>query len=289
MKSLLITTLLALFILFMQACGPKPDPAKGNVIAKVGSQKIYAKDLENKLMSTSPPHDVKDKEKARKEQKKMALDSLINEAVVFQAAMDHGILDRSPRLRREIALEYVRHELKAKKKMPTDEELEAFFEEKKDDLEKIRVSHILIAPSENVSLEEARKTAEKVLSELKTDPKASKFAELAQKYSSDNKSKSRGGDLFLIKRSQKDPAFSEAAFALKNIGDISDIVQTKDGFHIIKLTGEQRGFKSFKNSLKWEYAKIKEREAKDQFFRDLRDQTSVKVYENAFNRVSAKN
>ena len=60
------------------------------------------------------------------------------------------------------------------------------------------------------------------------------FAKLAEEFSSDPGSKNKGGDLGWFGRGQMTPEFDKAAFALKP-GQISDIVQTKSGFHIIKV------------------------------------------------------
>lgn len=103
---------------------------------------------------------------------------------------------------------------------------------------KVRASHILFG-TRNKSEEEkaaARKQAEEVLAELKK-PDAD-FAELARKHS-DCPSKQRGGDLdFFPRQGAMVEPFAEAAFALKP-GEISDIVETQFGYHIIKTTDRQ--------------------------------------------------
>ena len=62
------------------------------------------------------------------------------------------------------------------------------------------------------------------------------FAKLAEKESDDTVSGELGGDLDWIDRDMMDPAFEEAAFALKAKGDVTDIVKSEFGYHIIKLT-----------------------------------------------------
>jgi len=81
------------------------------------------------------------------------------------------------------------------------------------------------------SREEARELAEKVLQELKQD--ASRFAELAKKYSEHDRSAPGGGNLGYVQRDSYAEPFDEAAFSLKP-GEISGIVETMEGFHIIR-------------------------------------------------------
>jgi parvulin-like peptidyl-prolyl isomerase len=94
---------------------------------------------------------------------------------------------------------------------------------KVNDLPKIRASHILV---------EKQSQALKVLEELKA---GSDFKELARKYSTCPSGK-RGGDLGQFDRGQMVREFEQAAFALK-VGEVSGLVKTKFGYHIIKRTG----------------------------------------------------
>jgi peptidyl-prolyl cis-trans isomerase SurA len=70
--------------------------------------------------------------------------------------------------------------------------------------------------------------------------KGDEFATLAVLYSEDPGSAKQGGELGMFKRGDMRPEFEAAAFKLKQPGDISDIVETEDGFHIIQLI-ERRG------------------------------------------------
>lgn len=122
-------------------------------------------------------------------------------------------------------------------------EVEMFYKTYKDSLgdikETVDISHILkqIKPSEESKLE-AKAKLEKILEMLKN---GQKFEDLAKKYSQDPGSKSRGGDLGFTKRGDFVKEFEEVAFALEQ-GEVSGIVETQFGFHIIKLI-EKRGEK----------------------------------------------
>ncbi|QCT29236.1 peptidylprolyl isomerase [Bacillus velezensis] len=108
---------------------------------------------------------------------------------------------------------------------------------------KIRASHILVAD---------KKTADEVEKKLK---KGEKFETLAKEYSTDN-SKDNGGDLGWFDKKSMDETFSKAAFGLK-VGQVSEPVKTKFGYHIIKKTEERGKYDDMKKELKEEVLKQK--------------------------------
>ncbi|WP_440053562.1 SurA N-terminal domain-containing protein [Pseudoalteromonas sp. T1lg65] len=100
--------------------------------------------------------------------------------------------------------------------------------------ERRRVAHILIDSSEDADAAKAK--AQELLTELQS---GADFATLAEQQSDDIVSAELGGDLDWIERDMMDPAFEEAAFALAEVGDVSGIVESEFGYHIIKLTDMQ--------------------------------------------------
>lgn len=103
--------------------------------------------------------------------------------------------------------------------------------------EERRASHILIAASVDASVadrEKAKARAQQLLAEAKAAP--GKFAELAKKHSQDPGSAARGGDLDWFTRGAMVKPFEDAVFALEQ-GQISEVVESDFGYHIIQLTG----------------------------------------------------
>jgi peptidyl-prolyl cis-trans isomerase SurA len=120
-------------------------------------------------------------------------------------------------------------------------EVEEFFNTYKDSLgiipEKVQISHILKIPeASKATKEKYRKIAQAILDSIKA---GADFATMAKKYSEDPGSAKNGGDLGFVKRGVFYPEFEAAAFALKQ-GELSYIVETPVGFHIIQLL-EKRG------------------------------------------------
>jgi peptidyl-prolyl cis-trans isomerase C len=100
--------------------------------------------------------------------------------------------------------------------------------------ESVRASHILVGLPPDAPDAQKKAVRERAETALAAVKKGGDFAELAKQYSQDS-SAAQGGDLGYFPRGQMVPAFEEAAFSLKP-GDVSDLVQTQFGYHIIKVT-----------------------------------------------------
>jgi peptidyl-prolyl cis-trans isomerase C len=150
-----------------------------------------------------------------------------------------------------IAKKYMEAELdEQKKSMPNFEALaNEYYETNKSDYaipEAVRVSHILFmidVEDENVDQVSIRKNAEDVLARLKS---GEEFSQLAREYSDDKVSAKLGGSLpGWVEPGKTVPAFEKAAFKLQP-GEISSLVRSRFGYHIIKVEEKRPGgFKKF--------------------------------------------
>ena len=117
---------------------------------------------------------------------------------------------------------------------------------------RVHVEHILLMTvgKTDAEVEEIKKKADDVLKQVK---KGGKFEDLAKKYSEDPGSKDKGGDLGWITQGQTVPEFEKAAFSLSP-GQVSDLVKSQYGFHIIKVvekeTAHTKPFQEVKDSLR---------------------------------------
>jgi len=128
----------------------------------------------------------------------------------------------------------------------TQDDLRSYYQQHRDEFhvpEQIKVSHIWIKmplPADNGQVDqkkvaEAQGRADDILKQLKN---GASFDELAKKYSEDTGSANVGGSLGWIGKGQMTPEFEKAAYSLSK-GQISDVVKTPDGFHIIRLDDKQ--------------------------------------------------
>jgi len=103
--------------------------------------------------------------------------------------------------------------------------------------EQVQASHILIKLKPDASESEQAEALKKIKDVQEKQKKGEDFAELAKAHS-ECPSSSKGGDLGFFGRGQMVPAFEEAAFTMKP-GDVSDVVKTQFGYHLIKVTNKK--------------------------------------------------
>ncbi len=120
---------------------------------------------------------------------------------------------------------------------PSKEDIQNYYQSHQERFkvpEKRRARHILFKVPPNASPQEEEKIRQKAEEVLKEARAGKDFAKLALKYSDDLASKDEGGDLGFFSRGQLVAPFEEAVFSMKP-GQISDLVRTPFGYHIIKL------------------------------------------------------
>ncbi len=163
-------------------------------------------------------------------------------------------------------------------KAVSDEDAKKFYDESPQNFqhpEQVQASHILIKVDQNA--DEATKKAAKTKCEdlLKKVKAGGDFAALA-KENSDCPSKEKGGDLGMFEKGKMVPQFEQAAFAMK-VGDVSDIVETQFGYHIIKLTNKQEAKTDSFADVKPKIVQYLKGRQMNQFFETLRQEMKDKA------------
>lgn len=224
--------------------------------------------------------------------KESILDQLIRDEVVYQAAKKENLLPSEKDLNEEFATfkEDIDKDENYKKELEkngiseaflkeqlerdmaiqnyrdafntnteiSDEELKNYYDENIDLFKKdeVKASHILISTQDENGKDlseskkkEAKQKAEDVLRKIK---EGEDFATLAKEYSDDPGSGSNGGDLGFFGKGVMVTEFENAVFSMK-VGEISDLVETTYGYHIIKVTdkvNETTPFEDVKDKIK---------------------------------------
>lgn len=183
-------------------------------------------------------------------------------------------------------IEYVLFDVETIKKsiVVAEADLKSYYDQNVQRLsgkEERRASHILIASPKSApdaDRQKAKAKANELAAQVKKSPDS--FADVARKNSQDPGSAPAGGDLDFFARDAMVKPFSDAAFDMKK-GDISDVVESEFGYHIIKLTDvkapKQRSFEEMKPELE---ADIKKQQAQKKFT-EMAEGFTNSVYEQA--------
>ena len=171
----------------------------------------------------------------------------------------------------QASIEYVVLDLDSVKKniSISESDLKSYYDQNAARLsgnEERRASHILINAAKDAPAadrQKAKARADELLQAVRKSPDT--FAEVAKKNSQDTGSAANGGDLDFFARGAMVKPFEEAAFAMKK-GDISDVVESDFGYHIIKLTDiktpKQRSFEELRAGIE---ANLKTQQASAKF------------------------
>jgi len=155
---------------------------------------------------------------------------------------------------------------------------------------KIKASHILISYMNDAGIVDtaaAELTMDSVLTELKS---GKDFAEVAKKFSDDTGTKDKGGDLGFFERRMMVQEFDEAAFNLE-VGEVSDVVRTNFGLHVIKVTEKESypTFEADKENLKNLLKRSRYPELYTELINSYKKEYNYKLNENAIQQMVGYN
>lgn len=272
----------------------KEDQAK--VLARIGDRAITLVDFERHL-STQPPY-ARARYASSPERQKEFLDNLVRFEVLAAEAQRRGY-DRHPEVIQATKQTMVRKMMAGdvddtvKLASITDEEAKAYYDEHKSEYhkpEEARVSHILV---------ETRADADKLLARLHEEIAKDKrnyrkiFADLAKEVSLDETTKDQGGDLRFFARAEEGgeqpKALADAAFAIDQVGNLGEPVQTEKGWHVIMLTGRKnrydRDFEQVKRQIQNRLFREKKRKTTEDFVEKLKQAARIERHDDLLAKI----
>ena len=283
-------------------CIAQAQKSGDEVLAENAQVKLTRADYETDLLRVPP--EMRAEFAANPRRLTMLLNNLLIDKTLAKEAHDTG-LDRDPELARRLALETERFYAQALL-AKIDRDAAAEFDAKYNDFlakareiylinkskymtpEQISASHILFETGKRgdaAALALAKETRAKVLA-------GADFNAMAKQVSEDPTAKENGGQLGWFVFEKMDPAFSKAAFDLKNVGDVSEPVQSRFGWHIIRLDGRrpsrqmpfEQASKQIMNELKQRYVK----DARDAKLEAISKDPNMKVNQAAIDALVVK-
>lgn len=230
---------------FQRVTGRTPEQYEASVRADMATQQVL---LGISATAFTPPalaattinafYDTREIQVARFTPEAFASKVTVSDADIETYYKDHTAQFQAPE---QANIEYLVLDLDAAKKnvVVNEADLKTYYEQNASRFgtkEERRASHILITAPASASAadrEKAKAKAEQLLAEVKKAPNT--FAEVARKNSQDPGSAEKGGDLDFVTKGAMVKPFEDAMFALKK-GEISGVVETEFGYHIIHLT-----------------------------------------------------
>ena len=256
-------------------CAKTPSP-DDKVLVKVSNSVITIKDFNARIAKLPDYY-----KKIIDNNKKRYLEEMIAEKLFYEEALRRGLNNDkevseilTEAKKKIIITKLIKTDIDDKVKV-SEEEVKAFYEANKEKLktpEMWRASHILVPTEEE---------AKSILQELNS---GGKFADIAKARSKDATA-SRGGDIGYFRAGQLVPDFEKAALKL-NVGQLSDVVQTKFGYHIIMLTDKKEaGIQSYEKAKPLIEDELKKKKKAEMFYdlvMALKKKYGVSIDEKAF-------
>lgn len=270
--SLSLVVLLLLFLSLSAGCGKGKE---GELVARVNGTRITSADLQREIEQL--PFHSRNSFSGAGGQKRL-VEEMIKRELLLQEA-ERRKLDSQPEVRAQLAesrrgilLNALLTQEIIQKVQVSEPEVRAYFDRHREELEtgEVHLKQILLS-------DEAQ--AEEIRSRLMRNES---FEDLARQYSVDRASGSRGGDLGFVSRGQMSPELERVAFSLRP-QEISPVIRSSKGFHILKLIGRKKTislrYEEVKDRLRPFAQAEKQREALEGWIGELRKRSRIQVYE----------
>jgi peptidyl-prolyl cis-trans isomerase C len=261
-------------VLMIFACSKKED---GKVLVTIDGEKVTLNEF-NKALDKIPMN--MKMLVASESGKRTYLDNLITKKLLLREAKkekidtDKEFLERLDEIRDQLLMESLLKKKLTIEGKVTDEDLKKYYDAHKEEFKKegeINTRHILVKTEDE---------AKQVLARVQ---KGEDFVELAKRYSIDPNAKTSGGEIGFHPRGSLVPEYEAQALKLKKVGQVSGIVKTQFGYHIIRLEGVKPptyvAFDEVKEFIKQKIGQEKQKELFEKYVQDLKKSAKITIDE----------
>lgn len=232
-----VVGLLILLLNFHGNSAAQDDP----IVAKIGDKNILVSDID-RIVSYADPEQQKAL-KSSPQLKETLVGQYVQSMVIAQIAREKGF-DKKPEVMEQMAIfidnflanEYIKKQF-VQNITVSEGDITSYYDSRQEEFktpEMVKVSHILFRFDAAAADAEKKKLREKAEATLKKIKAGEDFGKLASDLSDDAGSKTKGGDLGFISKGKTVKPFEDVAFSLKP-GDVSGVVETQFGYHILKV------------------------------------------------------
>lgn len=256
-----------------------------NILAEVNGEKITLNDFEEEISGVPASY-----RSIISTNKRKFLDDIILQELLYQEAIKKGlekdkdVIKNLERIKKKVLAQKLLEKEVIETTKISEDEVNKYYEEHKQDYkipEQVNAAHILIKVKEGANEQEEKATFEKAEGLLKKIKEGADFSQLA-KENSECPSSSKGGELGYFSKGQMIPEFEEVVFSLK-VGEISGIVKTKFGYHIIKSLDKkesrQKELSEVKDEIEQELIKKKQKSNFENYTNDLKSKAKITINE----------
>lgn len=262
---------------------PPPVP-EGEIAARFGDRVMTVDELTVELQRLPR----RSRQLMNEEGRERFVENYILHRLLFEEGLRRE-LDQDPDIRRQVEdmnrRLVVQKLVKELQEVPpvTDAEIEAYYEENptRYSTTTLRARHILVRDED---------VAEELLEKLEQDPES--FADLAKEQSVDTASARKGGDLGFFGHGRMVPEFEAVAFSLREPGDLSGVVKTQYGYHIIKLEerreGEGKPLDQVREQIRASLRHEAVQKRTQEYYDDLKKKADIQIDTAVVERVSSE-
>jgi len=262
--------------------GDPPGEEQGEVVARYGDETLTSGELVVELQRLPQrSRALMDAEARKRFVENYVLNDLLYEEGVREGLANDPDIERQVNdLRRRLVVQRVVRKLQD---MPpvTDEQVQAYYDANPDrySTTTIKARHILVKDEDK---------ARELRAQLVEQPDT--FAEVAKANSADSASARKGGDLGFFGHGRMVPEFETAAFALRTPGEISEVVKTPYGYHVIQLEerreGQPKPFDQVKEQIRATLRNEALQERTKGFYDQLKQQSNLTIDEVVLERAA---
>jgi parvulin-like peptidyl-prolyl isomerase len=268
-----------LLLLGIVGCESKPLPAPlsktGPVIASVDDFQVSQSDLEGLIeeIESKTPQVIQSFQ-----QKRELAQELVHVQLLYEAALKAGFAD-SFQFKSKLAEVFIEAMERDLRESLSAQEIERFYQQNKQNFDEVSARHILLRANESTSRQDRLEILQKLEGWKKiVDNEPSRFMELARQHSQDSTAVN-GGELGFFVRARMVGPFSAAAFALKEVGEVSDIVKTEFGYHLIQLSGDRRGFEHHEALIRTELTRRQKQKRLQEILSQLKEGREIEIFD----------
>jgi peptidyl-prolyl cis-trans isomerase C len=266
----------------------EPTTPEDPVLGKAGDYLVKKSDVD-RMLAYYPP-ETQNRVQENPAELQTLVKRLLEVKIIADVARKEKF-DQIPQIQKQldyVADDFLSREYLAKvvsKNVTVSEaDLREYYSRNKDDLgapEQVRARHILFKVEPAASVQEKNEARERAEAVLKRAKAGENFEKLARAHSEDENSKANGGDLGYFARGRTVQSFEQAAFST-GPGEISDIVQTRYGYHIIKVEdhvlARGRSFEEMRDYIQNELQRQMVTSTVQEFIREASENAGMEVY-----------